>query len=439
MKAALLLTASSTKQGFINKDISAGLGTVSHYGNTLAGRALTFFKKRGIQYPPLVMGYLAAILLQKEVEVMVYQNQLPAEADLVILYGSLVDYQDELMWARRVRQELKIPVGFVGAFPSIQPERFLQEADFVITGEPEGYFQNEFIPGSIPKGIIASPPVQELDGLPYPDWSVFPLEQFKYRPYFLSKGNRHFFPMISSRGCPMGCFHYCPYPSIYGRKWRSRSIENVIGEIETLVNRFQAGQLLFRDPIFTLNRQRTETLARALIQKRWDLEYVCETHLSTLDEDLLKLLYESGLRAIKVGVESGSPEVLASSHRSADSFVHQEKILTCCDRLGIAVTAFYILGFPTDTQESIKTTVDYAKKLNTIGAQFTLFTPYPGTQIFEEMKSLVNKDFEAFDIYTPVFNHPNLSEKELIKLKGWAYQNYYIRMRWLWKFLRRLI
>lgn len=438
MKAALLLTASS-KRGFINKDISAGLGTVSHYGNSLAGRALTFLKKRGIQYPPLVMGYLAAILRNKGLEVEFYQNQLPQCCDLVILYGSLVDYQDELKWARQVKQELKVPVGFVGAFPSIQPERFLQNADFVITGEPEGYFLNNFTPGSIPKGIIASPPVQKLDSLPYPDWSVFPLEQFKYRPYFLSKGHRHFFPMISSRGCPMGCFHYCPYPSTYGRKWRSRSIENVMGEIEVLVTRFQAGQILFRDPIFTVNRQRTEDLARAMIQKGWDIEYVCETHLSTLDEDLLKILYDSGLRAIKVGVESASTEILQKSHRAADSFAHQEKILSICDRLGIAVTAFYILGFPTDTAESIKTTVAYAKKLNTIGAQFTLFTPYPGTPIFEEMKALVNKDYEAFDIYTLVFKHPNLSEKELNKLKGWAYQSYYIRPSWLWKFLRRLI
>jgi anaerobic magnesium-protoporphyrin IX monomethyl ester cyclase len=107
--------------------------------------------------------------------------------------------------------------------------------------------------------------------------------------------------------------------------------------------------------------------------------------------------------------------------------------------LGIAVTAFYILGFPTDTVDSIRSTVAYAKKLNTIGAQFTLFTPYPGTQIFEEMKSQVNKDFEAFDIYTPVFKHPHLSERELIKLKGWAYQSYYLRPKWLWKLLRRFL
>jgi radical SAM superfamily enzyme YgiQ (UPF0313 family) len=237
----------------------------------------------------------------------------------------------------------------------------------------------------------------------------------------------------------MGCFHYCPYPSIYGRKWRSRSLENVLGEMEHLVTHFKAGQILFRDPIFSLNRERTGTLARALIGKKWNLEYVCETHLSTLDEDLLKLLYDSGLRAIKVGVESASPEVLKNSHRASDSFIHQEKVLDCCDRLGIAVTAFYILGFPTDTVASIKTTVAYAKKLNTIGAQFTIFTPYPGTRIFEEMEGSINKDYESFDIYTPVFNHPNLTEKEMIKLKGWAYQSYYLRPRWLWKFLRRWI
>jgi radical SAM superfamily enzyme YgiQ (UPF0313 family) len=438
MKAVLLLTSSS-KKGFINKDISAGLGTVSHFGNTLAGRALTFFKKRGIQYPPLVLGYLAGILGNKGIEVEVCQNQLPQNGDLVILYGSLVDYQDELQWARRVKEELDIPVGFVGAFPTIQPERFLNEADFVITGEPEGYFLNNFSPENPPRGIIPSPAVQDLDLLPYPDWSVFTLDQFKYRPYFLSKGDRRFFPMISSRGCPMGCFHYCPYPSIYGRKWRSRSLENVLGEMEHLVTRFKAGQILFRDPIFSLNRERTEALARALIEKKWNLEYVCETHLSTLDEDLLKLLYASGLRAIKVGVESASPEVLQKSHRTSDSFSHQEKVLAWCDRLGIAVTAFYIMGFPTDTAASIKATVAYAKKLNTLGAQFTIFTPYPGTRIFAEMEGSINKDFENFDIYTPVFNHPNLTEKEMIKLKGWAYQSYYLRPRWLWKFLRRLI
>jgi radical SAM superfamily enzyme YgiQ (UPF0313 family) len=328
----------------------------------------------------------------------------------------------------------------VGPFASVKPDIYLPYADFIIRGEPEAFFSNFDTNAFLPSGVINAGIVEDLDSLPFPEWRVFPLEDFKYKPYFLFSKGKRFFPIVSSRGCTFSCANYCPYPITAGRKWRDRSPQNVVDEIEFLVKELNAGLLLFRDPIFTINKNRVSLIAKEILKRNINVHYACETHLNFLDEMLIDLLYDSGLRAIKVGVESANSTALSSVERKPISIGRIKRILGYCDKKNIAVTAFYILGLPEDTEESIMETIEYAKQLNTIGAQFTICTPYPGTRFFEDLSNkclITDYNLENYDIYTPVFKHNNLTQEKLLSLKGKAYNEYYLRFGWIIKFIRK--
>jgi radical SAM superfamily enzyme YgiQ (UPF0313 family) len=110
------------------------------------------------------------------------------------------------------------------------------------------------------------------------------------------------------------------------------------------------------------------------------------------------------------------------------------------ESLGIRVTCFYMFGFPKDTVETCKRTIDYAQALNTYGAQFSVFTPYPGTPAFREYEDkLVTASYEDFTQWQLVFKHDYVSAPEMRTLLGQAYRRYYTNPRWIAKFLNNQI
>jgi len=436
-----ILEVCSRRRGLVNKDVSGGMGIVSNYGTSFIPALLTYVKKKGIKYPILTMSYLASIFEKHGHYIELFVNEVPSDVDIVFIYSSIVDYKTEIKFAKKVRQTNKrIKIGFLGTFATVMPEMFLEYADFVIKGEPEEALLSIAKHEIEPQGIIESNPINQLDMLPFPYWKPFlRRNQFSYLPYFLFQRKKKFFPILSSRGCPLSCAYYCPYPIIAKKRWRKRSYQNVVDEIEYLVTDYDAGLLLFRDPIFSLDKTRSMEIAREIIRRKIKIRYVCETHLSYLDKELIDALYASGLRALKVGIESVDNTILQSFKRKTVEIKHQEKVLNYCEHKGIAITVFYIFGLPEDTRDTILNTIAYAKKLNTVGAQFRICTPYPGTKFYEDLKKegrILSEEFEEYDINTPVFKHLNLSCRELLELKNHAYQTYYFRFPWLLKFLK---
>jgi radical SAM superfamily enzyme YgiQ (UPF0313 family) len=250
--------------------------------------------------------------------------------------------------------------------------------------------------------------------------------------------------MGASRGCPYSCGYYCPYPNVQGKKFRTRSVERVADEMAYLEKRFGARSVLFRDPVFSLDKKRAAELAEAVSARRLSIEWACETHLARLDEELVDLMAAAGCRGINVGIESVDPSVLKSVKRYSDDVVHQEAIIRYCESKGIRIGAFFIFGNPEDTRETIRATIAYAKSLESSYAQFTLNTPYVGTPYYDVMRpKLTETRWEKYDIYTPTFEHPHLTKEELLDLKEEAYRRYYFRPSWVGRHLvrnaRRLI
>lgn len=433
-----------TSKKCVNKDLAGGMGTRTWVGESLGARVFEYIKNENVVLPNITAAYLAAIFKKAGWEVGVVKiddaEVLQEKGDLALVPVSIVDCEHELEVVKGLKSQ-GLHVGVYGTFASAKPEFFLNDADFVIKGEVEAgvlKIAQETLKTEWPKGVFEVEPIKNVDELPFPDWTQFPINKYSYSPALIKKP---VLTMLTSRGCPYSCSFYCPYPITAGKKWRARSVENIIKEMEYLKNEYGVKAIDFRDAIFTLDKERTLRLCQSIIEKKLDIIWSCETRLDCLDEGLIEVMHQAGLRNLNVGIESASAEVLKKSNRLPIEVSHQEGIISYCHKLGISVAAFYILGLEGATEESILATIDYASKLNTLVAQFTISTPYPGTSFFDKLQSegrLLTVSWEDYDAYTPVFRHNNLTPQQLLRLKEKAFVSYYFRLPYLFKHIFRL-
>jgi len=416
--------------GLVSKDTVAG-----GYGSRLVpfskvSAVVHYFKRRYINLPSVQMAYLAAICDKAGHEV-VFTRGAVEDGDVALVLSSLVDYRNETAWADAMRAR-GVRVGFVGLAASKLPELFADHADFVVRGEPEEAI-SRLARGEVLQGLCASAPIADLDSLPFPRWDLVEVRQrrgirWSVRP--LGGG----FPLLSSRSCPEFCT-YCPHRIL--APYRARSVRSIVDEIEALCRVRRRPYLIFRDPLFTEQRQRVLEFCDEILARDLNVRFDIETRLDRLDHELLDRAYEAGLRAISYGVESVSPETLRRVGRRPIPDAHHREVITHCRKLGIVTVAFYVIGFPTDDWQSVAATIDFAIDMDSAFAQFKLLTPYPGTPLYKQMQARVyEKDWQKFDGFTPTFTHPNLTAKELRFLLGAAYTRFYVRPGYLANMLR---
>ena len=125
-------------------------------------------------------------------------------------------------------------------------------------------------------------------------------------------------------------------------------------------------------------------IIKEIIESKYKFNICIETHLKNIDESLAKLLKKAGIKLMYVGIESSDENVRKNSNRISENNFSQEKKIRYLESIGIKVKAMYIVGMPTDTIETFKKTIEFSKKIKSSYAQFSVFTPYPGTPIFKE-------------------------------------------------------
>jgi radical SAM superfamily enzyme YgiQ (UPF0313 family) len=352
----------------------------------------------------------------------------PVDGDVALVLSSLVDYKNETAWADSMRAR-GVPVGFIGITASKMPQLYEGHCDFIFSGEPEAGVMRLAQGGEIPRGRVVSEEIGDLDSLPFPRWDL--ITEGRGRKLGIQWSSRPVgggFPLLASRGCPEFCT-YCPHRILAGH--RVRSVENIADELAALCDRYGRPYIVFRDPLFSEDRERCLALCDEIMARNLKLRFECETRLDRLDDKLLMVLQRAGLRAMSFGVESVAPETLKRAGRRPIPPPHQKEIIRFARELGIATAAFYVLGFLQDTWSSIAHTIDYAIELGSTYAQFKILTPYPETPLWKQMKPLVYEtDWEKFDGFTPTFNHPHLSAADLRFLLGAAYARFYVRTTW---------
>ena len=408
-------------QGFVHKDTVVGGYGARMTGFSRVTRIASALRRRLNDVPSITMAYLAGILKDAGHEVR-FTRAAPLDGDVALVLSSLVDHRNETRWARAARAR-GTRVGFVGLTASKLPELFEPHADFLIQGEPEEAV-TRLARGETLSGRVASRELAHLDALPFPRWDLLGVTG---RRAFSSLWTRPLggLPLLASRGCPEFCT-YCPHRIL--ASYRSRSVKSVVDELAYLCGLVPQPFVIFRDPLFSEDRERCLALADEILARGLDVRFECETRLDRLDETLLARLHRAGLRAIEFGVESLSPEALRKLGRRPIPEQQQRSVIASCNRLGIRTVGFYVLGLPSDTWDSIAATIDYSISLGSTLAQFKLLTPYPGTPLWKQLSPLVfERDWEKFDGFTPTFAHPSLSPSDLRFLLAAAYSRFYLR------------
>jgi len=418
-------------EGFTSKDTVAG-----GYGSRLrpfsrVTSVVARVKREFHDLPSVHLAYVAAIAARAGHEVVATAGDL-VDGDVAVVLSSLVDFKRENAWADAMRAR-GVRVGFIGLTADKMPFLFSDHADFLVKGEPESAILRLAF-GERLSGLVDSPAIDDLDSLPFPLWDQVAHTARRFRVPFAGRPVGGALPVLASRSCPEHCT-YCPHR--IQTKYRSRSVGNILDELSYLQESRGKIHVVFRDPLFSQERDRILELCDGILSRGLRHTYECETRLDRLDEELLTKMHGAGLRAMSFGVEAVSAATLKKVGRRPIPEDHQRAMLAHCRKLGVVTAAFYVLGFGEDTWESTRATIDYSIELGSTVAQFKILTPYPGTPLYARMRATVTEtDWEQFDGFTPTFTHPMMTHEQLRFLLGEAYTRFYMRPSFVANYLR---
>ena len=428
------------------KDTAGGYGTGNDFGNSFFSKFLNIYVDQSIGMPAIEVMIISSILKQDH---QVYytrniKDEKILDCDFIILPSSIIAHETELDTLSKLGNK-KIFV--TGIFANTMRDKYSKENSIVIKNESDIFFYNLKKNGKLNKEFLDNlftnndlindfySPVL-LDDLPFPDWDSYS-KKFRLRNDFFSLKEKIAIPILATRGCPYSCFFYCTYPLQQGRKVRARSIKNIIDEIKYWQKKLGTNKFVFRDPVFSINRKHTIEFCNEVINQKLNITFMVETHLNNLDDEMIPLLKEAGLKLAYVGVESSSHFVLKDMKRFTVEHDKQFQVIKKCEDSGIKVKTMFIIGNPEDTRETIIQSIEYAKYLPSLYSQFSVFTPYPGTPAYNEFKDIITeKKLENFNQYNLTFTHKTLSRDDVNDLKSLAYFRYYFNFKKIFQILK---
>ncbi len=439
VQQAILINPPNPPGYVSNKDSMGGFGQL--------------FPRGAPPFPPLDLPYLAAYLLREGFKVDVIEagaldltvaevcEAVKARAGdgdcLAVVRTSLptIDWDLEVCaQIRRAHPGTRLAL-YGGAVPALafRIERD-QTVDVAILGEPDepvaelmGGTPPEQVSGLLFRGergwqrTAERKAQRDLDSLPFPHWDLFPYDRYVI-PKSSTSGKLRFLPMLTSRGCPYGC-SYCPYPVGQGLKWRYRSPHNVVDEIDHLVRDFGVEYILFRDPMFSLNQRRVIEICEEIIRRGIRVRWACETRVDCLDEATIAMMAQAGCTGINFGVESSDPEIQKGVDRKpilVDEFV---KKVAICATHHIRTFAFFIVGLPGDTVDTILATMRFAVHIRASWTQFTVATPFVGTKLHEWATGhglITERHYQIISSHEGSIGNENLSAQQVHRLHQFA-------------------
>jgi len=269
------------------------------------------------------------------------------------------------------------------------------------------------------------PLIQDLDALPFPARHIVKSESYREAVFT----GKRCTTIVTSRGCPYGCV-YCLWPrTMYGKKFRSRSPTNVVDEIEHVVNEHSVDEIYFDDDTFNLNRSRVMKICQDIRKRGIKVMWMPQCRVDKIDLELLKEMKMAGCHYIKYGVESGSQEMLGSMKKGI-TLEDARRAFKLTRKVGIKTQAFFLIGLPGETHETVKKTIEFAKEIKPDSAQFAVVIPHPGTELYDlslEKGWLKYESWEDFDCRKALIETEDLSSKDVEKYRTKAYREFYLR------------
>lgn len=311
--------------------------------------------------------------------------QAVTHADVVVLRAALPTVNEDLEAARQIKAGLPESTLLLSGHVVSTLEPWIEErclwVDGIVCGELEGAVQTLRTGMPLRTGgsrlLRIAGPQLDLNELSVPQYELFP-----YQLYTTEDGRRLAYAM-TSRGCNYPC-SYCPYIEMYGRV-RSRDLSLVVEDLRHLAE-LGVEVIQFRDALFTYDRRRAMDLMARLEREQLPLHWWCETRVDRLDAELVQAMAGAGCEMIAFGVEAASEEVLRGvQRRVARTHTEVRELNRVMRDAGVLSQGMFILGLPGDTRESVRATIDLALGLDLDGAQFNVFTPYPDSDLWDEL------------------------------------------------------
>jgi len=361
-----------------------------------AGLGVVYPESGAFLYPPHTLALAAASLRGAGFRVQVFDGVVTAlppelgQADAIAVFVSWASLATDLAFVAELRAQTSAKLLAFGPAMRFVGQQVLaaSSVDAVLIGEAEGFIGmavrylldgstrvtgQQLSPQSLQtSGYDEQGFVEDLDRLPFPAWELLPYQRYQL------------LTVLSSRGCPDLCT-YCPYAAAQGRRFRTRSVSNIMAELTQLKARFQPDRLVFRDPVFAHQRDRVVKLCTAMLDARLSLNWECESRPEHLDRELLRLMQRAGCQWVKIGLETTDATLLQQLKRvrsaeQAELYLqHTAQVVSTCREIGLRCRLFAMAGLPGQDAAMAEDTRRIIERMEPDALNIKLCEPYPGT------------------------------------------------------------
>ncbi len=426
----------------------------------------------GSKTPPIGLAYLAAVIKKEGGEAEVFDMNvsdlgIKETAELIIKGNPQIvgisSTTPAITNALKIAQELKqknpdLLIIMGGPHPTLMSDELLKNdyVDICVRGEGENpikqimkYVEKKLDLKEI-KGItykkggkiifnLESPLIDNLDDIPFPAWDLFDLEKYSN----IVSGESLSLPVVTSRGCPFNC-SFC-FKGIFGPRWRFRSPENVVRELEYLVKNFKVEEFSVADDNFTLRPERAIRICKLINKRGLNLKWRCTNGIraDTASRELLSHMKKAGCYIIAFGVESGDQRIIKKINK-AETMDDMRHAFENAKAGGIETIGFFMFGNLGENEETMQRTIDFAKELDPDYAQFSIAIPFPGSRMYQEVKKngkILITRWESYAFYAgrPIFTCGEVTPELMSKMYKKAHRDFYLRPSYFLKVVRKVI
>lgn len=383
---------------------------------------------------PFYLAYTAALLQNENFNISVIDaiplnmtldefvnKSISIHPDLILFETATPTIYYDLKIAKRLKEETSALIALCGTHASTFPIETLKESeyvDFILTREYEFNFVELIkklsegkdvhdVPGLAYRdkkkiSVTSSDKLVELDKLPFPARHFFPSNDYNDMNLYWD-GFCQYKPAIqmhASRGCPFSC-NFCLWNQVMYKngKYRMFSPERIVDEMEEVIIKYGAHEIYFDDDIFTANKKHVLSICRELKERGLDINWSCMGDAMITDKEMINAMADAGCIGMKFGVESGDSEILKIIKKPVD-LSKVKDVSNCCAERGIKTHATFTFGLSGETKKSMEKTLSFSKELDVDSVQFSITTPFPGTQYYEELEKkglLITKDWTAYN------------------------------------------
>lgn len=377
------------------------------------GSPSNYFYEIGMQYPllgPLYMatqlhelGYNVTVIKENYVTSDVIESALK-NADILIL-TMLTNYAKRGYEYAQQYKKMR-PDGWViagGIHVSFLPEEALAYVDQVAVGE--GFLIiKDLVDRRIDAKIVTGAPLENLDLLPIPDYSLLANYQKLQR-----------IPIMTSLGCPYDCT-FCCVTKMYGRKYRHQGADRIIKELQHHLQFFKTKRIFFYDDNFCANKKNSLALFEKIKENKLKLMWGCQVRADLAkDESFVQKMAEAGCYRVYIGFESINEKTLEDLNKK-ETLKDIENAIRIFNKYGITIHGMFIVGTDSDTMETFDATIDFCHKNKIDHAQFFSITLLPGTDIFNNLNRsrFAHCDWNIMDGFHVNIIPRNMTSYELI-------------------------